>query len=88
MAATAKEAGELDDPDVQEAREALEAAGLNPDEGSFYTGVIFGQTPEQLFREAAQFVRYIPPAEGEELGQYEPISDVLSLEGDTGAFSG
>lgn len=133
VAATAKEAGELEDPDVQAAREALEAAGLNPDQGSFYTGVIFGQNVEQMFRqasemegglnrinlmraawnadyevplalegstaitdgvndaylvEAAQFVKYVPPGEGEELGKYEPIGDILSVEGDTGAFEG
>lgn len=132
VAATAKEAGELDDPDVQEAREALEAAGLDPDQGSFYTGVIFGHTVENIFRqaaeregglnrvnlmrevwnadtsnplgieggtyktdgvndaylvEAAQFVRYVPPAEGEELGRYEPIGDVRNLEGETGSIT-
>jgi len=133
VAATAKEAGELDDPDVQEAREALEAAGLDPDQGSFYTGVIFGHTVERVFRqaaemegglnrvnlmravwnadivnplgleggtyrtdgtndaylvEAAQFVRYVPPAAGEELGQYEPIGDLVNLEGETGSVGG
>lgn len=133
VAATAKEAGELEDPAVQEAREALEAAGLNPDEGSYYTGVIFGQTVEALFRqaaemegglnrvnlmratwnadytvplslegsqgitdgvndaylvEAAQFVQYVPPAEGETLGRYEPLGDIISMEGETGSVDG
>ncbi len=133
VAATAKEAGELEDPDVQEAREALEAAGLNPDEGSFYTGVIFGHTVEKILRqaaeydgglnrvnlmravwnadienplaleggtyktdgtndsflvEAAQFVRYAAPGEGEELGKYEPVGDVINIEGETGTFGG
>lgn len=54
VAATAKEAGELEDEDVIAAREALEAAGLNPDEGSFYTGVIFGHTVENVLRQAAE----------------------------------
>lgn len=54
VAATAKEAGELEDPDVIAAREALEAANLNPDEGSFYTGVIFGHTVENVLRQAAE----------------------------------
>lgn len=54
VAATAKEAGELDDPAVQEAREVLEAAGLNPDEGAFYTGLIFAHTVEQALRAAAE----------------------------------
>jgi branched-chain amino acid transport system substrate-binding protein len=133
VAATAKEAGELDDPDVQEAREALEASGLDPDQGSFYTGVIFAHTVEAVLRqassmegglnrvnlmrtvwnadfvnplgleggtyrtdgtndsylvEAAQFVRYVPPGPGEELGQYEPIGDLVDLEGETGTWGG
>lgn len=133
VATSAKEAGELDDPDVQEAREALEAAGLNPDEGSFYTGVIFGHTVQNWLEqaaslegglnrvnmlravwnldttnplgldgstyvtdgtndaflvEAAQFARYVPPAEGEELGRYEPIGDLLNREGETGTYQG
>lgn len=133
VAATAKEAGEVDDPEVQAAREALDAAGLDADEGSFYTGVIFGQTLEAMFRqaaemdgglnrinlmravwnadyevplsldgsvgktdgvndaylvEAAQFVRYVPPADGAELGTYEPLGDIRSVEGETPTFGG
>jgi branched-chain amino acid transport system substrate-binding protein len=133
VAATAKEAGELDDPEVQDAREALEAAGLNPDEGAFYTGVIFAQMVEGALRqaaeldgglnrinlmravwnadfevplaldgarsvtdgvndayliEAARLFEYVPPAAGEELGHYEPISDLIDLEGQTGSFDG
>ena len=133
VAATAKEAGELEDEDVIAAREALEAAGLNPDEGSYYTGVIFGHTVENALRaaaemegglnrinlmkavwnadfsnplaieggtyqtdgtndaylvEAAQFVQYVPPGEGEELGRYEPLGDVRNLEGETGTYQG
>ena len=133
VATSAKEAGELEDPAVQEAREALEAAGLNPDEGAFYTGVIFGHTVENVLRqaaemegglnrinlmkavwnadfenplgldgstyrtdgvndayfvEAAQFARYVPPADGEELGRYEPIGELTNLEGETGSVGG
>lgn len=133
VATSAKEAGELDDPAVAEAREALEAAGLNPDEGSFYTGVIFGHTVEKIFRQAAemegglnrinlmkavwnadivnplglegstyrtdgvndaflveasQFARYVPPAAGEELGRYEPLGDLISVEGEGGSVGG
>ncbi|MCO8125603.1 ABC transporter substrate-binding protein [Acidimicrobiia bacterium EGI L10123] len=133
VAATAKEAGELEDEDVMAAREALEAAGLNPDEGSFYTGVIFAHTVENTLRaaaemegglnrvnlmravwnadfsnplgldggtyqtngtsdaylvEAAQFVQYVPPAEGEELGRYEPVGDLINIEGQTGSVGG
>lgn len=132
VATSAKEAGELEDEAVAEARQVLEDAGLNPDEGSFYTGVIFGHTVEKIFRqaaelegglnrvnlmravwnadivnplgldgstyasdgvndaylvEAAQFARYVPPAEGEELGRYEPIGDLLNLEGESGSVS-
>jgi branched-chain amino acid transport system substrate-binding protein len=54
VATSAKEAGELDDPAVAEAREVLEAADLNPDEGAFYTGIIFGQTLELALRQAAE----------------------------------
>jgi len=133
VATSAKEAGELDDEAVAEAREILEAAGLNPDQGSFYTGVIFGQTVELALRqaaeldgglnrvnlmraiwnadfsvplglngatwktdgtndafgvEAAQFARYVPPAEGEELGRYEPIGELTDLEGESGSYEG
>lgn len=133
VATSAKEAGELDDPAVAEAREALEAAGLNPDEGSFYTGVIFAHTVERIFRaaaemegglnrvnlmkavwnadvenplglegstyttdgvndaflvEAAQFARYVPPAEGEPLGKYEPLGDLIDVEGESGSYEG
>ena len=133
VATSAKEAGELEDPAVAEARKVLEDAGINPDEGSYYTGVIFGQTVEKLFRqaaeydggftranlmkavwnadysvplgldgstgktngtndaylvEAAQFAKYVPPAEGEELGRYEPLGDLVNLEGETGSVEG
>jgi len=133
VAATAKEAGELEDPAVQEAREALDAAGLSADEGSFYTGVTFAHTVENILRqaaemegglnrinlmravwnadtsnplgldgstyvtdgvndaylvEAAQFVEYVPPAEGETLGRYEPLGDIISVEGETGSVGG
>ena len=133
VATSAKEAGELDDPAVAEAREALEAAGLNPDEGSFYTGVIFGHTVEKIFRQAAemegglnrvnlmkavwnadvenplglegstyktdgvndaflveasQFAQYVPPGPGEELGRYEPLGDLISVEGEGGSYQG
>ena len=133
VAATAKEAGELEDEAVMAAREALEAANLNPDEGAFYTGVIFGHTVENVLRqaaemdgglnrinlmkavwnadftnplgldggayktdgtndaylvEAAQFVRYAPPADGEELGRYEPVGDLIDIEGETGSVGG
>jgi ABC-type branched-subunit amino acid transport system substrate-binding protein len=54
VAATTKDAGELDDPAVQEGRAAAEAAGLNPDEGSFFTGVSFGMTVELALRQAAE----------------------------------
>jgi branched-chain amino acid transport system substrate-binding protein len=54
VATSAKEAGELEDPAVAEAREVLEAADLNPDEGAFYTGIIFGQTIELALRQAAE----------------------------------
>ena len=115
------------------AREALEAANLNPDEGAFYTGVIFAHTVENVLRqasemegglnrinlmravwnadftnplgleggtyqtdgtndaylvEAAQFVRYVPPADGEELGRYEPVGDLIDIEGQTGSVGG
>jgi ABC-type branched-subunit amino acid transport system substrate-binding protein len=132
VATSAKEAGELDDEAVAEARQVLEDAGLNPDEGSFYTGVIFGHTVEKIFRQAAemegglnrvnlmravwnadvtnplglngstyqtngvndaylveasQFARYVAPAAGEELGRYEPIGDLINLEGETGSVT-
>ncbi len=130
IATTSKEAGDADDPAVQEAITALEAAGLDPFAGSYFSGVQYGKAVEVLFRQAAayeggldrvnlmraawnadtlspfdlegatrktdgvndaylvesaQFARYVPPAAGEELGRYEPIGDLVNLEGETGS---
>lgn len=129
VASTAKEPNDPDDPAVAESLERLEAAGLNPFEGAFFTGTIFGNTVELFLREAAemegglnrvnlmravwnadvenplfrggsfttdgindaylpeaaQFVRYVPPAAGEEIGSYEPIGDLVDLDGETGS---
>lgn len=38
--------------------------------------------------EAAQFAKYVPPAAGEELGKYEPIGDLINLDGETGSVGG
>lgn len=54
VAATGKDAGQVDDPAVQKARAALEAAGLNPDEGSYFTGANFAMTVELALRQAAE----------------------------------
>jgi ABC-type branched-subunit amino acid transport system substrate-binding protein len=35
--------------------------------------------------ESAQFARYVPPAPGEELGTYEPLGELVNLEGETGS---
>jgi ABC-type branched-subunit amino acid transport system substrate-binding protein len=56
VARTSKEPAEdSDDPAIQEAVTALNEAGLDPFAGSFYTGVIFGNTVEQIFRQAAEY---------------------------------
>jgi ABC-type branched-subunit amino acid transport system substrate-binding protein len=133
VASTAKSPTEPDDPAVAEANARLEAAGLDPLAGAYFTGTIFGNTIELVFRqaaemegglnrinlmravwnadivnpltregstfrtdgvndaylpEAARFVRYVAPAEGEELGHYEPIGELVNLEGETGSFEG
>ena len=107
--------------------------GSIPDEGSYYTGVIFGHTVDNIFRaaaamdgglnrvnlmkavwnadttnplgldgstyktdgtndaylvEAAQFAKYVPPGPGEELGKYEPLGDLINVEGQSGSVSG
>ena len=130
VATAAKEAGDSDDPAVQESIAALEAAGLDPFVGSHFTGTQYGLAVELLFRQAAelegglnrvnlmravwnadmtspldldgatrktdgvndaylvesaQFARYVPPAAGEELGTYEPIGDLVDIEGETGS---
>lgn len=130
VATSAKEAGETDDPAVAKSIQVLQDAGLDPFSGAFYTGTIFGNTVELIFRqaaemegglnrvnlmravwnadivnplgldgsryqtdgvndayyvEAAQFGRYMPPAAGEELGTYEPIGDLINLEGESGS---
>ena len=36
--------------------------------------------------EAARMAEYVPPGEGEEAGSYEFITDLLSVEGETGTF--
>jgi ABC-type branched-subunit amino acid transport system substrate-binding protein len=38
--------------------------------------------------EAAQLGQYVPPAAGETAGHYEPVGDVLDLEGETGVYEG
>jgi ABC-type branched-subunit amino acid transport system substrate-binding protein len=56
VARTSKEPAEGSaDPAVQEAITALNEASLDPFAGSFYTGVIFGNTIEQIFRQAAEY---------------------------------
>jgi ABC-type branched-subunit amino acid transport system substrate-binding protein len=131
VASTSKSPSEVDDPDVAEAVKRLDAAGLDPNQGAFFTGTIFGRHVEAVFRnaaemegglnrvnlmravwngewennlqrqgtfktdgindaylpEAAQFVRYVPPAAGEDLGTYEPVGDIVSLEGETGSVT-
>ena len=37
--------------------------------------------------EASLLARYVPPAEGERIGRYEPISDLIELEGQTGSVT-
>ena len=130
VASTTKEVNDRSDPAVQEAVARMEAAGLDPTSGAYFTGTIFGATIELIFRqaaafegglnrvnlmraawnadvvnpllregatlktdgvndaylpEAAQFLRYVPPAPGEELGTYEPVGDLVNLEGETGS---
>ena len=54
VAVSGKDASMVDDPDVQNAAEVLEAAGLDINTGSYFTGVIFGHAVEGLFRQAAE----------------------------------
>ncbi|WP_420452952.1 ABC transporter substrate-binding protein [Ilumatobacter sp.] len=120
-----------DDPAVQEARQVLEDAGIDPDSGSAPTGVIFALTLEQILREAAALpggltrtnimaatwnldftndllregvnqqtdgindayaneggyiVEYQAPESGGN-GRYETVSDLISVEGETGSVS-
>jgi branched-chain amino acid transport system substrate-binding protein len=53
VAVAGKDASMADDPDVQNAAAVLEAAGLDINTGSYFTGVIFGESVEGLFRQAA-----------------------------------
>jgi hypothetical protein len=50
----AKEPNDEDDPDVAEALERLDAAGLDPNQGAFFTGTIFGRHVEAVFRNASE----------------------------------
>lgn len=133
VATSGKDASQVDDPAVAEALEVLEAAGLDPNTGAFFTGLQFAQTMEQALLqaveeggelnrvtlmesiwnadydlpltlegsttqtsgaddaytvEAAQFARYVPPTGGAALGTYEPVGELISLEGETGSFEG
>ena len=54
VATTAKEPGEADDPAVAKSIEVLEGANLDPFSGSFYTGTIFANTVEAVFRQASE----------------------------------
>lgn len=53
VAVAGKDASMTDDPDVKKAIEILDAAGLNANEGSYFTGVIFAENLEGAFRQAA-----------------------------------
>ena len=43
---------------------------------------------DAYYVEAAQLSKYVPPAAGEELGKYEPLGDLIDLEGETGSVGG
>lgn len=83
VATSAKEAGELEDPAVQEAREVLEAADLNPDQGSFYTGVIFAHTVEQTLRQASELEGGLNRVNLMRAVWQADVSNPLALEGST-----
>jgi hypothetical protein len=55
VARTSKEPSrESDDPAMQAAMAALDAANLDPFTGAYYTGVIYGVTVEEIFRQAGE----------------------------------
>jgi branched-chain amino acid transport system substrate-binding protein len=53
VAVAGKDISMTDDPDVQAAAKVLTDAGLDPNTGSYFTGVIFAHSVEDLFRKAA-----------------------------------
>lgn len=122
-----------DDPGVRDAIAVLEAAGLDPFEGSISTGVLFALTTEYVLREAAAMdggltrtnlmsaawnmefehpllrdgidvvtsgvddaypiegaviAEYVPPTEDGSLGSFSDLSELISVEGETGSFGG
>jgi len=132
IANTNKDIGDVDsgDEDVALGRQILEDAGLDPDVGSNGTGIIFGETMEEVLRnaaampggltrtnimaasynldfdhpflldgirmetsgtsdayaiEGAYMQEYQAPEEGG-VGSYTIISDLITVEGETGSF--
>lgn len=118
------------DPGVQDAIAILEAAGLDPFEGSISTGVLFAQTTEYVLRaaaasdggltrtnlmkaawnmdfqhpllrdgievltdgvddayliEGAVIAEYVPPTQEGSLGSFTDLSELISVEGETGS---
>jgi branched-chain amino acid transport system substrate-binding protein len=53
VATSGKDSSDTEDPDVQKANKILQAKGLDPQKGSYFTGIIFGHTVEQTFRAAS-----------------------------------
>lgn len=132
LANTNKDIGDVsgDDEAIALGRQILEDAGLDPDVGSNGTGIIFGETMEEVLRnaaampggltrtnimtatynldfdhpflldgirmetsgtndsyaiEGAYIQEYVAPEEGG-VGSYSTVSDLISVEGETGTF--
>ena len=54
VAVSGKDSSMTDDPDVQKANKVLSDAGLDPQKGSYFTGVIFAHTVEDTLNAAAK----------------------------------
>ena len=132
VAVSAKDSSMVEDPAVQKANKILQDKGIDPQQGSYFTGVAYAMGIEPFLRaaaemdgglnrvnlmravwnadftnplaldgttlktdgindaylpEAAQFAKYVPPAQKGGTGKYEFLGELLNSEGETGSVS-
>jgi len=54
VAVSGKDSSMVDDPEVQKANKILQDKGINPQQGSYFTGVSYAKTTEAFLRAAAE----------------------------------
>ena len=54
VAVSGKDSSDVDDPEVQKANKILSDKGIDPQKGSYFTGVAYAKTTEAILRSAAE----------------------------------